>query len=79
MLMNIDKCEWDDEIINTLGIPKEILPKIKSNSDHFGQINPEFSKHLGGLKITGCIGDQQSALVGQGIKFFFLKKIIKIK
>ena len=67
MLYNIETGDWDDEILELLGIPRSILPEVKSSSDDYGIIKPTiFSNSAKGqVPITGVIGDQQSALFGQ--------------
>ena len=63
MLYNINKLEWDDEILELLNIPKNILPEVKDSSGYFGHTK---SKYFGrDIDITGVAGDQQSALFGQ--------------
>lgn len=62
MLMNIHTLEWDPELCDFFGIPMEILPKIKSSAEHYGEIAEGAFK---GVSICGCLGDQQAALVGQ--------------
>lgn len=62
MLMNIDTLEWDPELCKFFGIPKKILPEIRSSSEIYGYIS---SGALKGVPISGCLGDQSAALVGQ--------------
>ncbi|XP_023015333.1 glycerol kinase 1 [Leptinotarsa decemlineata] len=62
MLMNIDTLKWDPVLINFFEIPSNILPAIKSSSEVYGEIA---DGSLRGVKLAGCLGDQQSALVGQ--------------
>ncbi|KAJ8946197.1 hypothetical protein NQ318_012243 [Aromia moschata] len=62
MLMNIDTLKWDPVLINFFGIPNSVLPAIKSSSEVYGYIA---KGSLRGLPVSGCLGDQQSALVGQ--------------
>ncbi|RCI03676.1 Glycerol kinase [Rhizopus stolonifer] len=62
MLMDINTHEWSDEAIRFFGFEKVKLAKIVPSSGVYGKI------HAGPLKnipIAGCLGDQQSALVGQ--------------
>jgi glycerol kinase len=61
-LMNLRTLAWDDEILAAWDIPKSMLPEIVSSSEHFGNIEKE---NFSGIPITGCLGDQQAALVGQ--------------
>ncbi len=63
MLFNINKLEWDDEILKLLDIPRSMLPLVKPSSCVYGETAPRF---LGGaVKISGAAGDQQAALFGQ--------------
>jgi len=63
MLFNIHKLDWDDEILKELNIPREILPKPMPSSYIYGTTD---SKIFGvEIPISGCAGDQQSALFGQ--------------
>ena len=61
-LMNLESCAWDDDILNVLEIPKQMLPEIRSSSEIYGQakLTP-----IAGVPIAGILGDQQAALVGQ--------------
>ena len=67
LLFNIHTLEWDQELLDILEIPKEILPEVKSSSDYFGDVDPKLMSHRATHKvpITGVAGDQQSALFGQ--------------
>ena len=61
MLMDLISLEWDDELLKVLNIPKRIMPRIVSSSDVYGYcagLLPE-------VPISGDLGDQQAALVGQ--------------
>jgi glycerol kinase len=61
-LMNLQTLQWDAEILADWGIPKALLPQIVSSSEQYGIINKE---NFSGIPITGLLGDQQAALVGQ--------------
>ena len=64
MLYNIHDQEWDNELLDIFGVPAEILPVVLDNISDYGQINhPDISSDL---MIGGVVGDQQSALIGQG-------------
>ncbi|XP_074578830.1 glycerol kinase-like [Curcuma longa] len=63
MLMNLQTREWDAAILETLGIPLNILPKIISNSETVGVIANGWP--LAGIPIAGCLGDQHAAMLGQ--------------
>lgn len=64
MLMNIEKLEWDDEMLAMLNIPKIMMPEIRSNSEVYGHT---VGFHFYGYEvpISGMVGDQQGALFGQ--------------
>ncbi len=63
MLFNIQTLEWDQEILDELGIPRSMLPRPVPSSQIYGITDPEY---LGGsIPIAGAAGDQQAALFGQ--------------
>lgn len=64
MLFNIHKLAWDDEILQLLNIPKQMLPEVRSNSEIYGNAA---AYHFFGstVPIAGMVGDQQAALFGQ--------------
>ncbi|XP_068165344.1 glycerol kinase isoform X2 [Antennarius striatus] len=62
MLFNIHTMEWDPELCKYFGIPMEILPRVRSSSEIYGLMK---SGALSGIPISGCLGDQSAALVGQ--------------
>ena len=63
MLFNINTLEWDDEILEELGIPKSMLPQARPSSEIYGMADESyFGKEI---PIGGAAGDQQAALFGQ--------------
>uniref|UniRef100_A0A3Q1C2F4 glycerol kinase n=1 Tax=Amphiprion ocellaris TaxID=80972 RepID=A0A3Q1C2F4_AMPOC len=62
MLFNIHTMDWDAELCKYFGIPMEILPRVRSSSEIYGLMK---SGALSGIPISGCLGDQSAALVGQ--------------
>ncbi len=62
MLMNLKSLEWDNEILKTMGIPRGLLPQIRSSSEIYGDVK---SGILKGISVAGDLGDQQAALFGQ--------------
>jgi glycerol kinase len=61
MLYNIRTKQWDDTLLKLFGIPRSMLPEVKSSSEVYGN-----TALLGGnLPIAGIAGDQQAALFGQ--------------
>ncbi len=61
MLMDLATLEWDDGILATMGIPKSMLPEIRSSS----QVYADATGTLAGIPVAGDLGDQQAALFGQ--------------
>lgn len=64
MLFNIKTLAWDETMLKTLSIPKQILPEVKNSSDDYGQTLTELFDGTS-IKICGVAGDQQAALFGQ--------------
>lgn len=62
MLMNIKSLQWDSTLCKFFGVPMDLLPEIRSSSEIYGCLA---DGSLQGVPISGCLGDQQSALVGQ--------------
>jgi glycerol kinase len=64
LLMNLETLDWDAELLSLFGIPRSVLPEIKSSSHIYGTTNPHGP--LGAaVPIAGILGDQQAAMVGQ--------------
>ena len=61
-LMNLETLSWDQELLDAFGIPKAMLPKIRSSSETYGLAEEPSIKNVA---IAGILGDQQAALVGQ--------------
>lgn len=61
-LMNLHTLAWDDELLKAFDVPRAMMPTIKPSSGLFGTIASEV---MPGVPITGVLGDQQAALVGQ--------------
>jgi len=64
MLFNIYKLEWDDEVLSLLNIPRCILPQVCDSSKIYCNTDKEVCGFS--APIASAIGDQQSALFGQG-------------
>lgn len=63
MLFNIHTLDWDDELLNLLGIPRSMMPQVKSSSEVYGHTKTTIFAHE--VPIAGIAGDQQAALFGQ--------------
>jgi glycerol kinase len=62
LCMNLETLDWDQEILQIMGIPAVMLPEIRSSSEVYGKIN---LGQLSGIPLAGILGDQQAALFGQ--------------
>ena len=62
MLYNIHTLEWDERLLQELGIPRSMLPEVCDSSHVFGHCNIQGVD----VPIGGIAGDQQAALFGQG-------------
>ncbi|MBL8061626.1 MAG: glycerol kinase GlpK [Anaerolineales bacterium] len=73
MLMNLKTLDWDDDILKVMGIPRAMLPQIKSSSEIYGTVGMGLAPVQGqsrglslqGIPVAGDLGDQQAALFGQ--------------
>jgi glycerol kinase len=61
-LMNLESLAWDHEILSDFEIPEAMLSQIRSSSEIYGEAQVDSIK---GVPISGILGDQQAALVGQ--------------
>ncbi len=61
MLFNIHTLEWDGELLDYFGIPRSILPEVRSSDARMGEMKLESAI----VSLAGCAGDQQAALFGQ--------------
>jgi len=61
-LMNLSTLDWDPEILADFSIPRQILPRIASSAEHYGDAT---LAAIAGVPIAGDLGDQQAALFGQ--------------
>ncbi|MEP6476779.1 MAG: glycerol kinase GlpK [Actinomycetota bacterium] len=61
MLMDLKTLEWDQGNLDAIGVPRAVLPEIRSSSEVYGEATGE----LAGVPVAGDLGDQQAALFGQ--------------
>jgi glycerol kinase len=61
-LMDLKTLDWDAELLSAFGIPRTILPEIRSSCEIYGEAKPDSVR---GVPVAGILGDQQAALVGQ--------------
>ncbi len=66
MLMNLETLDWDDELLSFFNIPRAMLPTIRPSSDPAGYgVTRTDGPLRGEVPLTGDLGDQQAATVGQ--------------
>jgi glycerol kinase len=63
LLFNIDRGEWDSELLRIFDIPQSLLPEVVWSSQNVGEVTTTLG--LSGIPIAGIAGDQQAALFGQ--------------
>jgi glycerol kinase len=63
LFMDLQTLDWDDEILAEFGVPRAMLPEIRSSSEVYGTAASE--SLLRELPIAGILGDQQAATFGQ--------------
>ncbi len=61
MLLDLKTGDWDDELLDVFGVPRSVLPEVRSSSEVYG----ETSLFGEPIAIAGIAGDQQAALFGQ--------------
>ncbi|RUR01380.1 glycerol kinase GlpK [Labedella endophytica] len=63
LFMDLETLQWDEEILDIFGVPKSMLPEIKSSSEVYGTASTH--SLLREVPIAGILGDQQAATFGQ--------------
>ncbi|TDB96228.1 glycerol kinase GlpK [Actinomadura sp. 7K534] len=61
LLMNLRTLSWDDGLLDFFGVPKAMLPEIRSSTETYGTARRVFP----GVRVGAALGDQQAALFGQ--------------
>jgi glycerol kinase len=61
-LLNLKTLDWDEKLLAAFEIPRAILPQARSSSEVYGEAS---LSTISGVPISGILGDQQAALVGQ--------------
>ena len=63
LLYDIHTGDWDEELLGILGVPRAMLPDVRSSSEVYGETSADvFAKPI---PVAGIAGDQQAALFGQ--------------
>jgi len=63
MLYDVGCGQWDDDLLQRLAVPREVLPEVKPSCSDFG--GTEISLFGKSIAIAGVAGDQQAACIGQ--------------
>jgi glycerol kinase len=64
MLFNIHDLQWDEELIPLFGLQPSMFPEVKFSDQVFGTVDRSF-EGIGGLPVSGLMGDSHAALFGQ--------------
>jgi glycerol kinase len=62
LLMDLETLDWHEPALELMGIPRSLLPEIRSSSEPYGEVK---GTAIGGTPVAGILGDQQAALFGQ--------------
>jgi len=60
LLMDLRTLDWDDDLLDVMGIPRAVLPEIRSSSEVYGNAVGDLS----GVPVAGILGDQSASLFG---------------
>jgi glycerol kinase len=63
LLFDIHRLAWDDELLRLVGVPRAVLPEVRTTSGFFGETDPSLFGRA--IPITALAGDQQAATFGQ--------------
>lgn len=63
LMFNIHALEWDDELLQLLGVPRAMLPEVRSSSEVYGHAAADFLGSV--VPLASSVGDQQAATFGQ--------------
>jgi glycerol kinase len=61
MLMDLKTLDWDEDLLDAIGVPRAMLPEIRPSSEVYGTARGV----LEGVAVASALGDQQAALFGQ--------------
>jgi glycerol kinase len=62
LLMDLETLDWDQELLDAIGVPRAMLPEIRASSEVYGEAR---LSAVEGVQVAGDLGDQQAALFGQ--------------
>ncbi len=61
MLMSLESLDWDEDLLDGIGVPRAMLPEIRPSSEAYAMAKGV----LEGVPVASALGDQQAALFGQ--------------
>jgi glycerol kinase len=64
LAFDIDRLDWDDDLLSTFALRREVMPEVGPSAGVRGETVPS-GPLAGGLPIASMVGDQQAALFGQ--------------
>src|SRR5574341_418871 len=64
LLFNIQRCEWDDRLLDELTVQRQMLPRLRPSSDIYGMTDEQVMFGCR-VPVAAAIGDKQGALFGQ--------------
>jgi glycerol kinase len=64
LLMDLETLDWDEDLLKLFSVPRSTLPEICSSSEVYGLTKLD-GAIKSGIPISGILGDQQAAMVGQ--------------
>ncbi|HET6692181.1 MAG TPA: glycerol kinase GlpK [Miltoncostaeaceae bacterium] len=62
LLMDLGTQDWDQELLDAIGVPRSMLPEVRGSSEVYGEAS---LGSVAGIPVAGDLGDQQAALFGQ--------------
>jgi glycerol kinase len=65
LLYDVRRLRWDDDLLRTFGVPKELLPSVVPATGPFGS-TAAVAPLREGVPVAAMVGDQQSSLLGHG-------------
>jgi glycerol kinase len=65
MLLDLASLDWSPAMTELFGVSRDLLAPIRPSATNFAEIDAQIVPELGGVPISGVLGDQQAALFGQ--------------
>jgi len=65
MLFDIRRGDWDDELLELFGVPRNSLAQVRTSCGEIATTKPD-ALHGHEVPVAGVAGDQQAALFGHG-------------